>query len=93
MAEELREQLAREQLARELHDAVAGELQLMLVEMELLGRREDAPAELDGFRAEVRFALSSIRALLRELRDLPEDQGLVERAIDRKLARARKRHA
>ncbi|MDR0360179.1 MAG: histidine kinase, partial [bacterium] len=39
----------REHLARELHDAVAGQLQAMLVEMELLKRR-GAPREIEEFQ-------------------------------------------
>lgn len=81
----------REYLARELHDSVAGALQAMLVEMELLSRREGAPSEIEDFRAAVRSSLAQLRQLLRELRDLPIDHTLVQAAIDRKVATALER--
>ncbi|MDR0360546.1 MAG: histidine kinase dimerization/phosphoacceptor domain-containing protein [bacterium] len=78
----------REHLARELHDGVAGEMQAMLIDMELLRRRGAAPLEIEDFQTTVRRALSGLRGIIRELRDLPPDPALVERAIDRKVARA-----
>jgi signal transduction histidine kinase len=78
----------REHLARELHDSVAGELQTMLVELELLRRRADVPAEIQDYRAAVRGALTGLRRVVRELRDLPPDAALVNRSVDRKVARA-----
>lgn len=76
----------REHLARELHDAVASELQAMLIEMEVLHRRGGVPPEIQDFQATVRRALSDLRCIVRELRDLPPDPVLVEIAIDRKVA-------
>jgi signal transduction histidine kinase len=78
----------REYLARELHDGVAGELQEMLVEIELLSRRGGAPSEIEDFRAAVRSSLAGLRQVVRELRLLPTDQLHVQAEIDRKLAGA-----
>lgn len=80
--------LMREHLARELHDGVAGQLQTMLVEMELMRRREGAPSEIDEFRHTVRCALVDLRQILRDLRDLPADPALVQSRIDDKVASA-----
>lgn len=75
----------REHLARELHDGVAGELQTMLVEIELMRRRENVPAEIDEFSSTVRRALVDLRQILRDLRDLPADPALVQSRIDHKV--------
>ena len=81
-------ELVREHLARELHDGVAGQLQTMLVEIELMRRRNDAPSEIDEFRTTVRRALVDLRQILRDLRDLPADRALVQSRIDHKVASA-----
>lgn len=81
----------REHLARELHDSIAGELQAMLIDMELLRRRQPVPAEIEAFQTTIRRALAGLRGVLRELRDLPPDPALVETAIDRKMAGAKER--
>ena len=78
----------REYLARELHDTVAGDLQAMLVELELLRRRNGVPSEIEDFRSAVRSSLAGLRQVVRELRLLPTDDFLVQAAIDRKLAKA-----
>ena len=78
----------REYLARELHDTVAGDLQAMLVELELLSHRNGVPSEIEDFRSAVRSSLAGLRQVVRELRLLPTDDFLVQAAIDRKLAKA-----
>jgi len=78
----------REHLAWEVHDSVAGDLQAMLVEMELLSRREGAPSEMEVFRAAAQSSLARLRGLLREPRDLPIDDTLVQAAIDGRVATA-----
>ena len=81
-------ELVRQHLARELHDGVAGQLQTMLVEIELMRRRNDAPSEIDEFRTTVRRALVDLRQILRDLRDLPADPAHVQARIDGKVASA-----
>lgn len=81
-------ELLRQHLARELHDGVAGQLQTMLVEIELMRRRNDAPSEIDELRASVRGALVDLRQILRDLRDLPADPAHVRARIDHKVASA-----
>lgn len=78
-------ELVREHLARELHDSVAGQLQTMLVEIELMRRRENVPAEIDEFCSTVRRALVDLRQILRDLRHLPADPALVQSRIDHKV--------
>lgn len=75
----------RDHLARELHDSVAGELQELLVELELLRRRGGVPDEIEDFGRSVREALARLRHVVRTLRDLPADPGLVQAGIDRKV--------
>lgn len=81
-------ELVREHLARELHDGVAGQLQTMLVEIELMRRRGNVPTEIDEFCTTVRHALVDLRQILRDLRDLPPDPALVQSRIDHKLQSA-----
>lgn len=81
-------ELVRQHLARELHDGVAGQLQTMLVEIELMRRRNDAPSEIDELRTTVRRALVDLRQILRDLRDLPADPAHVQARIDGKVASA-----
>lgn len=80
----------REYLARELHDTVAADLQAMLVEMDLLSRRNGVPSEIEDFRSAIRSSLAELRQVIRELRLLPTDHPLARAAIDRKVARALK---
>jgi signal transduction histidine kinase len=80
----------REDLARELHDAVAGRLQAMLVEMELLRRRGDAPDEIQEFQLTTRQALGRLRETLYHLREQSPDEELIQAHIDRKVAGALK---
>jgi signal transduction histidine kinase len=63
-------------LARELHDGVADELQAMLVELELLRRRDGVPEEIEEFPNTIHHALACLRHVIRELRD----QGAQSRA-------------
>lgn len=70
-SERLRAEIS-EHLARELHDAVAGQLQAMLVEMELLRRQGEAPAEIHTFQASTRQALRRLRELVNQPRVRPE---------------------
>jgi signal transduction histidine kinase len=75
----------REDLARELHDSVAGQLQTMLVEMELMRRRGAAPSEIETFQATTRQALGSLREMLYQLRDRPTGPGGVDEQIERRV--------
>jgi signal transduction histidine kinase len=77
-----------EHFARELHDAVAGQLQAMLVEMELLRRHSDVPAEIETFQAATRQALGSLRELLYQLRERPEPPGAIREQIERRVGAA-----
>lgn len=85
----------REHLARELHDSVAGQLQAMLVEMELLRRTGDAPGEIETFQSTTRQALGSLREMLYQLRDRPAPpEGIgdqIERRVSAALAKPAKR--
>jgi signal transduction histidine kinase len=89
----------REDLARELHDAVAGQLQAMLVEMELLKRRGDAPGEIEEFQVTTRQALGRLRETLYHLRHQSPDSEMIQAHIERKVSGAlatepaRRRHA
>jgi signal transduction histidine kinase len=76
----------REHLARELHDAVAGQLQTLLVEMELLRRRGDAPGEIEAFQVSTRQALRSLRETLYHLRQQSPDTEVIQAHIERKLS-------
>ena len=78
----------RAYLARELHDTVAGDLQAMLVELELLSRRNGVPSEVEDFVSAVRSSLAELRQVVRELRLLPTDHLLIQLAIDRKVVKA-----
>ena len=78
----------REHLARELHDAVAGQLQAMLVEMELLKRRGDAPREIEEFQVTTRQALGRLRETLHNLRQLSPNSEMIEAQIERKVSSA-----
>ena len=81
----------RDHLARELHDSVASELQEMLVELELLKRRDGVPDEIEDFRTAIREALARLRNVVRTLRDLPTDPELVQAGIDRKVTASLRR--
>ncbi|MBO0690101.1 MAG: hypothetical protein J2P40_11110 [Candidatus Dormibacteraeota bacterium] len=85
--DEVRAEL-REHLARELHDAVAGQLQAMLVEMELLRRSGDAPREIETFQSTTRDALGSLRELLYQLRDRPAPPEGIRDQIERRVSAA-----
>ncbi|MDR0358152.1 MAG: histidine kinase dimerization/phosphoacceptor domain-containing protein [bacterium] len=85
--DKLRAQL-REHLARELHDAVAGQLQAMLVEMELLRRSGDAPGEIETFQSTTRQALGSLREMLYQLRDRPAPAEGIRDQVDRRVSAA-----
>ena len=74
-----------EHLARELHDSVAGQLQAMLVEMELLRLRGEAPGELETFQAATRQALGRLRALLYQLRGQPQPADAIGDQVERRL--------
>jgi signal transduction histidine kinase len=66
----------RRWLARELHDTVGTTLASMLLEIELLKRREGhtpAKNELECLQAATRAVLSSVRKLVSGLRDEPSD--------------------
>lgn len=78
----------REYLARELHDSVAGQLQAMLVEMELLRRSGDAPGEIETFQSTTRQALGSLREMLYRLRDRPAPAEGIRDQIDRRVSAA-----
>jgi signal transduction histidine kinase len=65
----------REHFARELHDALAGQLRTMLVQKELLRRHGEAPREIETFQAATRQALGSLREALYQLRERPELPG------------------
>lgn len=84
--DKLRAELRRH-LARELHDSVAGQLQAMLVEMELLRRSGDAPGEIDTFQSTTRQALGSLREILYQLRDRPAPEGMRDQ-IERRVSAA-----
>lgn len=75
-------------LAQELHDSVAGRLQELLIEMELLRREGGAPAELVAFQATIRDALAGSRRMLLELRGAARDDAVILSNIERKLRRA-----
>jgi signal transduction histidine kinase len=70
------------------HDAVAGQLQAMLVEMELLRRRRGAPGEIETFQAATRQALGSLRELLYQLRRRPEPTEAIREQIERRVGTA-----
>ena len=78
----------REHLARELHDSVAGQLQAMLVEMELLRRSGDAPGEIETFQSSTRQALGSLREMLYQLRDRPAPAEGVGNQIEQRVSAA-----
>jgi signal transduction histidine kinase len=78
----------REHLARELHDSVAGQLQAMLVEMELLRRSGDAPGEIETFQSTTRQALGSLREMLYQLRDRPAPPEGIRDQIERRVSAA-----
>jgi signal transduction histidine kinase len=78
----------REHLARELHDSVAGQLQAMLVAMELLRRRGVAPEEIQDFQVTTRQALGRLRETLYHLREQSPDEERIQAHIDRKVAGA-----
>ena len=78
----------REYLARELHDSVAGQLQAMLVEMELLRRTGDAPGEIETFQSTTRQALGSLREMLYQLRDRPAAPEAVRDQIEQRISAA-----
>ena len=78
----------REHLARELHDGVAGQLQAMLVEMELLKRRGDVPGEIEEFQVATRQALGRLRETLYHLRQQPPDSEMIQAQIERKVSGA-----
>lgn len=78
----------REHLARELHDSVAGQLQAMLVEMELLKRRGDVPGEIEEFQVTTRRALGRLRETLYHLREQSPDSELIQAQIERKVSGA-----
>lgn len=85
--DKLRSEL-REHLARELHDSVAGQLQAMLVEMELLRRSGEAPGEIETFQSTTRQALGSLREMLYQLRDRPAPPEGIRDQIDRRVSAA-----
>src|SRR5215211_5689053 len=78
----------REYLARELHDSVAGQLQAMMVEMELLRRTGDAPGEIETFQSTTRQALGSLRERLYQLRDRPAAPEAVRDQIEQRVSAA-----
>jgi signal transduction histidine kinase len=78
----------RQHLARELHDSVAGQLQAMLVEMELLRRSGDAPGEIETFQSTTRQALGSLREMLYQLRDRPTPPGGIPDQIEQRVSAA-----
>ena len=75
----------RAHIARELHDTVAGHLQAMLVEMELMRRRGEAPDEIKTFQAATRRALGSLRELMYQLRECPEPAEAIRKQIESRL--------